>query len=74
MDTGVTMLALPVSIDSAVITRDGFIVTTAANRDGREETPMVPPGSRLGARAFAGASFVPTWRGERIAAPSFSLT
>lgn len=33
---------------------------------------MVPPGSRLGARSFAAASFVPTWRGERIAAPSFS--
>ncbi len=33
---------------------------------------MVPPGIRLGARAYAAALFVPTWRGERIAAPSFS--
>lgn len=33
---------------------------------------MVPPGIPLGARAYAAAYFVPTWRGDRIAAPSFS--
>jgi len=33
---------------------------------------MVPPGSRLGARSFAAVCFVPTWRGESIAAPLFS--
>jgi len=32
---------------------------------------MVTPGSRLGARAYAAATFVPTWRGEGIAAPPF---
>ncbi len=33
---------------------------------------MVPPGIRRGARAYAAAFSVPTWRGDRIAAPSFS--